>query len=91
MAPCPVTSPGMNGSRLDAARWARADDLFDRALDLPPACWRAWLDLEEPDQEIRDRVLRLLWQDAQSESQRRHIALPGTPPPFLDPPGSAAD
>lgn len=71
-----------------AAHWKRADDLFERALDLPPAAWRAWLELEEPDAAIRERVLRLLWQDAQSESQRRHSGIPGMPPPFLDPPGS---
>lgn len=69
----------------EAARWKRADELFERALDLPPTSWRAWLELEEADRDIRERVLRLLWQDAQSESLRRHADLPGTPPPFLDP------
>lgn len=75
----------------DPARWTRADELFERALDLPPSSWRAWLELEEADAGIRERVLRLLWQDVQSESQRRHSGIPGMPPPFLDPPGAGPD
>lgn len=52
------------------ARWAHVDALFAGTMELPPAAWQAWLELMEPDPAIRQRVLELLWLDAQSESVR---------------------
>ena len=42
-------------------RWKRADELFDRALDLPRGERSGFLDREcAGDSELRERVLRLL-------------------------------
>lgn len=40
--------------------WARTDALFQKALDLPPSRWSAFLDEATDDEAVRARVRRLL-------------------------------
>jgi tetratricopeptide (TPR) repeat protein len=50
-------------SEIDTARWARATELFERALDLPPAQRKAWLLAQTEDAAVRAIVERWLAAD----------------------------
>ena len=78
----------MSASPQDLFR--RADAIFDAALDLPSGERTAWVELTcAPDDELRDRVLRLLRAHARSasflEAPALELAAPLLPDELFDP------
>jgi tetratricopeptide (TPR) repeat protein len=62
-----MASTRTQGKRLDAERWRRTRELFDRLADAPPASWDSELaQLCSDDAEIRAEALALLRADAQT-------------------------
>lgn len=49
-------------------RWREIDELFDRALDIAPEQWPAFLDESCPDDEVRRAVSQLLTANSDSGS-----------------------
>jgi serine/threonine protein kinase/tetratricopeptide (TPR) repeat protein len=68
----------------DAQRWSRLEELFDAAIELPPAERAAFLDRECPDPDLRAELEKLLQAEAasgdflQATPPGRAQLLPGT-------------
>lgn len=65
---------------MDRQRWGMARELFETAVELPPAAWDAWLLHECADSELRIEVRAMLEADLRAAGT---LMLPGRVSEFI--------